>query len=245
MRSLPLAELCLACHAHNHDPIAAANRLCLKRLNERRIESSDWAAAVTNLSVHRSASVARPDETVTMNDYDTVLQPSLRGRAEIEQICRHEWRPIYNLIYRTVQNRAEAQDLTQEVFLRAVRSLERYEDRGDAMHGLLVTVALNLLRDRWRRRRPIAADVDALPYLATREPGPEQLALDDLDDAAIQLALTRLPDEQQRVIQLRVIEGRSSQEVAELLGRNAAAVRQIQRRALLALREALRTEVAR
>ena len=180
-----------------------------------------------------------------MNDRDAVLQSHLRGRAEIEQVCRNEWRPIYDLIYRTVQNRAEAQDLTQEVFLRAVRSIERYEERGDAMHGLLVTVALNLLRDRWRRRRPAAANVDDLPFLATRDPGPEQLALDDLDDAAIQVALKRLPDEQQRVIRLRVIEGRSSQEVAELLGRNAAAVRQIQRRALLELREALRTEVAR
>ncbi len=180
-----------------------------------------------------------------MNDHDAVLQPHLRSSAEIEAICRTEWRPIYDLIYRTVQNRAEAQDLTQEVFLRAVRAIERYEDRGDAMHGLLVTVALNLLRDRWRRRRPISADVDALPYLAARGPGPEQLALDYLEEAAIQLALKRLPDEQQRVIQLRVIEGRSSQEVAELLGRNAAAIRQIQHRSLLELREALRTEVAR
>jgi RNA polymerase sigma-70 factor, ECF subfamily len=180
-----------------------------------------------------------------MNDGDVVLQTQQPGPAEIESICRTEWRPIYDLIYRTVQNRAEAQDLTQEVFLRAVRAIDRYDDRGDSLHALLVTVALNLLRDRWRRRRPVVANVDDLPFLATREPGPEQLALDDLDDAAIHLALARLPVEQQHVIQMRVIEGRSSQEVAELLGRNAAAIRQIQRRALLDLREMLRTEVAR
>src|SRR5688500_15937017 len=180
-----------------------------------------------------------------MNDGDAVLQTQSRGQAAIEAICRTEWRPIYDLIYRTVQNRAEAQALTQEVFLRAVRSIDRYDDRGDSMHGLLVTVALNLLRDRWRRRRPAAANVDDLPFLATRDPGPEQLALDDLDDTAIRLALARLPEEQRHVIQMRVIEGRSSQEVAELLGRNAAAIRQIQRRALLDLRATLRTEVAR
>ena len=180
-----------------------------------------------------------------MNDCEAA-QPALQhGGAEIEAICRAEWRPVYDLIYRTVQNRAEAQDLTQEVFLRAVRSFNRYEDRGDGLHALLVTVALNLLRDRWRQRRPAAANVDSLPFLATREPGPEQIALDDLDDAALQAALGRLPDEQRRVIQLRVIDGRSSQEVAELLGRNAASIRQIQRRALLELRESLRTEVAR
>src|SRR5688500_8070459 len=130
-----------------------------------------------------------------MNDGDAVLQTQSRGQAAIEAICRTEWRPIYDLIYRTVQNRAEAQDLTQEVFLRAVRTIDRYEDRGDSMHGLLVTVALNLLRDRWRRRRPIAANVDDLPYLASHEPGPEQLALADLDRAAIVAALGSLPEE--------------------------------------------------
>lgn len=180
-----------------------------------------------------------------MNDSDAARQAQPRGRAEIEAICRAEWRPIYDLIYRTVQNRIEAQDLTQEVFLRAVRAIDRYDDRGDSMHALLVTVALNLLRDRWRRRRPAAANVDDLPFLATRDRGPEQIALDHLDDAAVQRALARLPEEQRHVIQMRVIEGRSSQEVAELLGRNAAAIRQIQRRALLDLRETLLTEVAR
>jgi RNA polymerase sigma-70 factor (ECF subfamily) len=180
-----------------------------------------------------------------MSDDDVILQTQPPDRAEIEAICRTEWRPIYDLIYRTVQNRAEAQDLTQEVFLRAVRAIDRYDDRGDSLHALLVTVALNLLRDRWRGRRPVAVNVDDLPFLSTREPGPEQRALDDFDEAAIHLALARLPEEQQHVIRMRVIEGRSSQEVAELLGRNAAAIRQIQRRALLALREMLRTEVFR
>ncbi len=206
---------------------------------------ADRASFVTNLSVYRSISASRLDETVTMNDHDAVAQSHPHGRAEIEQICRTEWRSIYDLIYRTVQNRSEAQDLTQEVFLRTIRSIDRYDDRGDSMHGLLVTVALNLLRDRWRRHRPFVTNVDDLPYLATHEPGPEQIALDRLDDAAIRLALDQLPVEQRRVIQLRVIEGRSSQEVAELMGRNPATIRQIQRRALLQMREMLRAEVVR
>jgi RNA polymerase sigma-70 factor (ECF subfamily) len=180
-----------------------------------------------------------------MGGESNVQQAGMANRAAIEEICRQQWRPVYDLIYRTVQNRAEAQDLTQEVFLRAVRSIDRYDDPGDAMHSLLVTVALNLLRDRWRRRRPPAANVDDLPFLAAREPSPEQLALADLDRRSIREALQRLPDEQRRVIELRVIEGRSSQEVAELMGGNPAAIRQAQRRALLALREALGTEVSR
>ena len=104
-----------------------------------------------------------------MNDSDVILQTQQPGRG-IEAICRTEWRPIYDLIYRTVQNRAEAQDLTQEVFLRAVRAIDRYDDRGDSMHALLVTVALNLLRDRWRGRRPVSGTLIICRFLRRERP---------------------------------------------------------------------------
>jgi RNA polymerase sigma-70 factor (ECF subfamily) len=95
-----------------------------------------------------------------------------RVPAALEEICRHEWRPIYQLIYRTVQNRAEAQDLTQEVFLRALRSLNRYESTDTPIHAYLVTIALNLLRDRWRRHVQPSADLDRIIHLPDAEPGP-------------------------------------------------------------------------
>jgi RNA polymerase sigma-70 factor (ECF subfamily) len=162
--------------------------------------------------------------------------------AALEEICRREWRPVYHLIYRTVQNRAEAQDLTQEVFLRALRSFDRLELTGGPIHSYLVTIALNLLRDRWRRRVQPSADLDSLLHLSATAPGPEQLVLADLDKRAIYDALATLPEDYQSVIRLRVLESRSSHEVGAVMGRNGDAVRQLQRRALQALRAALREE---
>ena len=52
---------------------------------------------------------------------DELLRRAQRGdRDALEEICRLEWRPIYGVLYHAVQNRTEAQDLTQEVFLRAL-----------------------------------------------------------------------------------------------------------------------------
>jgi RNA polymerase sigma-70 factor (ECF subfamily) len=173
-------------------------------------------------------------------ELDSTLVRAQRGdSAALEEICRREWRPVYLLVYRTVQNQAEAQDLTQEVFLRALRSLDRFQDTGTPLHSWLVTIALNLLRDRWRRRPPHTTDIDMVHGLATREPGPEQLVLADLDRAAVRAALASLPGDYQTVIQLRVLEARPSAEVAEMMGRRPDAVRQLQRRALAALRETL------
>jgi RNA polymerase sigma-70 factor (ECF subfamily) len=177
-----------------------------------------------------------------MTDDDLLRRVQRGDRAALEELCRLEWRPVYDLVYRTVQNRAEAQDLTQEVFLRALRSIDRVVDTGRPLHSWFVTIALNLLRDRWRRRPAPSANVDSLPFLTSTEPGPEQLVLADLDRATIRAALASLPDDYQTVIRLRVLEGRSSPEVAALMGRNADAVRQLQRRALLAMRAALREE---
>ncbi len=160
--------------------------------------------------------------------------------AALEEVCRREWRPIYDLLYRSLGNQAEAQDLTQEVFLRALRSFDRYQAGDTPLHAWLVTIALNLLRDRWRRRIAPHTDLDSIGELATREPGPEQLVLEAFDRDAIRAALATLPDDYRRVIQLRVVEARSANEVGELMGRQADAIRQLQRRALLALRAALR-----
>jgi RNA polymerase sigma-70 factor (ECF subfamily) len=70
--------------------------------------------------------------------------------------------------------------------------------------------------------------------------GPEQTALDDSDLVMLRAALARLPETYQTVLRLRVLEGRSSKDVAALMGRNPDAVRQLQRRALLALQAAVR-----
>lgn len=176
-----------------------------------------------------------------MIESELVREAQLGSRAAMEEICRREWRPVYDLVYRTVQNRAEAQDLTQEVFLRALRAFASYRDIGRPLHGYFVTIALNLLRDRFKGQRPPLLIVDDL-VLRSGDPGPEQEVLADLDRALVRDALASLPADYQTVIRLRLIESRSSQEVALLMGRQADAVRQLQRRALQALREALLKE---
>ncbi len=176
-------------------------------------------------------------------DADPILGQALRGdRRALDELCQREWRSIYGMLYRAVQNQAEAQDLTQEVFLRAMRSLDRYQITDSPFHAYLVTIARNLLRDRWKRISYPMTDIDALFDIASPDPGPEPLALAELGSHEIEQALATLPDEYQTVIRLRIVEARSSPEVAGLMGRSPDAIRQLQRRALGALRTALERE---
>lgn len=171
---------------------------------------------------------------------DLTLQRALGGdRDALNALCSREWRAVYLLLYRHVQNREEAQDLTQEVFARALRSLDRYRVTETPFEGYLATIARNLLRDRWKQRRPMLRDIDAEPHLATPNPGPEALSLMAMEQEDIRRSLDALPDDYRTVLQLRLLERRSSDEVARLMGRKPDAIRQLQRRALLALRASL------
>ena len=161
----------------------------------------------------------------------------------LDEICRRNWKPVYRSFARITQDPAEAEDLTQEVFLRALRSLPRFEERGLPFTAYLLQIAHNLARDRWRARRPARLVVTAdVPDRAVTAPGPESLAVDGARREALLAALDRLAPDYRAVLRLRILEGRATSEVAALIHRSPPAVRQLQVRALAALRATLGDE---
>ena len=139
-------------------------------------------------------------------------------------------------------SRQEAEDLTQEVFLRALRRLGDYRSETGSFRPYLVAVAHNLLRDRWRAHgRIVRADVDP-DDLETRDRGPEAATLAGERRSSLVAGLARLPELYRLVLQMRLLEQRPAAEVAALLDRSPDAVRQLQHRALIALRAELEDE---
>lgn len=154
-------------------------------------------------------------------------------RRSLEALVRRQWPRIHGILSAETRSRTEAEDLTQEAFARTLPRLAAFATEG-AMTAYLDQVARNLARDRHRRRRFLADEpVEDHPVDA---PGPEAQALLGIDGASVRAALGRLPSDYQTVLRLRLQEGRSSEEVARSMGRSGAAVRQLQHRALLALR---------
>jgi RNA polymerase sigma-70 factor (ECF subfamily) len=125
------------------------------------------------------------------------------------------------------------------VFLRALRALPRFTDRGVPYTAYLLTIAANIARDRWRAGPSRAVLVGDVPERADPEPGPARRAIEGDRRSALVRALDRLAPDQRQVLRLRILEGRSSAEVAAITHRSPAAVRQLQVRALAALRAAL------
>ena len=162
-----------------------------------------------------------------------------------DEVVRQHAPRVYRLAYRLAGNPQDAEDLTQETFVRVFRSLASYQP--GTFEGWLHRITTNLFLDLVRRRQRIR--FDALPDDSERLPGrersPEQVYADSHLDPDIQRALDALHPDFRVAVVLCDIEGLSYEEIATTLGIKLGTVRSRIHRGRLQLREALRHRAPR
>lgn len=149
---------------------------------------------------------------------------------------------VYAYIRRRVSDPHLAEDLTGEVFLRAIRRLDRFDWRGVDIGAWLLTIARNLVTDHFKSARArFEQAVEEAPEWTT-EDGPEQAALERDAARALERAMARLSPDHREVLELRFIHGLSVAETASIMGRTEGAIKALQYRACRALAELVREE---
>ncbi|HEV7872181.1 MAG TPA: RNA polymerase sigma factor SigE [Modestobacter sp.] len=156
-----------------------------------------------------------------------------------EQVVRDHSARVYRLAYRLSGNQQDAEDLTQDTFVRVFRSLADFSP--GTFEGWLHRITTNLFLDMVRRRQRIR--FDALPEDTERLPGaapsPEQVYVDTHLDPQVQAALDALSPEFRVAVVLCDIEGLTYEEIAATLGIKLGTVRSRIHRGRVQLREAL------
>lgn len=157
----------------------------------------------------------------------------------IEELCAQTWEPLYRYVYYRVQNREEAEDITQETYLKAIDHLRSVNSSIRSDMAFLKTVSLNILRDKWRKgkRQGICLNIDDIKI---QETAAEDSAVTNEQREAITNALNMLNKDQSLVIELRIIKGYSVAETGKIMKRTPGAVRVLQYRALQALSKILK-----
>ena len=157
-----------------------------------------------------------------------------------EDIVRDHSARVYRLAYRLTGNPHDAEDLTQEVFVRVFRSLASYSP--GTFEGWLHRITTNLFLDMARRRQRIRFEglgEETEARIGGAEPPPAQAFDDRHLDSDIQAALKALPPEYRAAVILCDIEGLSYEEIADALGIKLGTVRSRIHRGRAQLREAL------
>ncbi|WP_432546831.1 RNA polymerase sigma factor SigE [Kineococcus sp. SYSU DK004] len=157
-----------------------------------------------------------------------------------DEVVRDHSARVYRLAYRLTGNRHDAEDLTQEVFVRVFRSLSNYQP--GTFEGWLHRITTNLFLDQVRRKQRIRFDAlaeDAGDRLPSTDVGPERAFEHRNLDDDVQTALDALPPDFRAVVVLCDIEGLSYEEIAATLGVKLGTVRSRIHRGRAQLREAL------
>ena len=156
-----------------------------------------------------------------------------------DQVVRTHSARVYRLAYRLTGNRHDAEDLTQEVFVRVFRSLSSYTP--GTFEGWLHRITTNLFLDMVRRKARIRFDAlpDDAERLPGKDPGPAQVYDDTHFDDDVQSALDALPPDFRAAVVLCDLEGLSYEEIAATLGIKIGTVRSRIHRGRSQLREAL------
>src|SRR6188472_4641635 len=157
-----------------------------------------------------------------------------------EQIVTDHSARVYRLAYRLTGNRHDAEDLTQEVFVRVFRSLSTYSP--GTFEGWIHRITTNLFLDQARRKQRIRFDAlsdERADRLTSATASPDAAYADRTFDDDVELALASLPPEFRAAVVLCDVEGLSYEEIAEILGAKLGTVRSRIHRGRAMLRAAL------
>jgi len=182
---------------------------------------------------------------MSIENQDVEIMIALKGgdATAFEKILKKYEKPIINYIYRFIGDRAEAEDITQEVFLRVYKSKDSYKPTAK-FSTWLYKIATNLCIDYKRK-----INRDAIGYSGTElsnklkdttssNPVESSLEREQLEEI-IKISLSSLPENQRIALTLKVYENKSYQEISEILGCSVSAVESLIFRARQNLKEKL------
>ena len=169
---------------------------------------------------------------------DTTASPTAVPTWD-EVVEQHSDR-VFRLAYRLTGNRPDAEDLTQEVFVRVFRSLDSYTP--GTFEGWLHRITTNLFLDGARRKQRIRFDPlsdERAARLTSASPSPDLAIADRTFDDDIEVALATLPPDFRAAVVLCDVEGLSYEEIAEIMDAKLGTVRSRIHRGRAMLRSAL------
>lgn len=159
----------------------------------------------------------------------------------LSKLCQLLFEDVYSYFYYRARDAANAQDLTNDVFLRMVESIRSFDPGRGSFRAWLFSIAHHWLVDH-RRRQAVRDHEPLTEALATSDDHPSAQAEAWLTRERLRQALRGLTEDQRQVIVLKFIEGLSNAEVGQVLGKSEGAINALQYRGLQALRQMLKAE---
>ncbi|MCP4648340.1 MAG: sigma-70 family RNA polymerase sigma factor [bacterium] len=164
-----------------------------------------------------------------------------KKQEALVKLYEESYSKVARYVFVRIGNQTEAEDLASETFVKALKSLDSYQERGLPMEAWIFRIAHNLVVDHLRKvsKRQMVA-IDEVPIRDSVDP--EEEAEIDIESGRLLKALDHLSPAQREVISLRFFSDLDSSECGKILGKKPGAVREMQSAAIKALRKVLDQE---
>jgi len=174
---------------------------------------------------------------------ELVARAQAGDEAAFEQLYNECYEPILRFIAFRVPTPDDAEDLSQQVFIRFYKNLTNWKDQGYSPMAYIFTIARSVIADYWRanKNRPVSNSEDIIPLLVDSSRGPQDIAQGNEALSDILSAIAELPDNYQEVVGLRLIEGLSNPEIANIINKSEVATRKLYSRGIQKLQLILKT----
>ncbi|HVS08033.1 MAG TPA: sigma-70 family RNA polymerase sigma factor [Candidatus Dormibacteraeota bacterium] len=151
---------------------------------------------------------------------------------------------IYNYVYARLGRAEDAEDLAIETMTKSLTRLDLFQDEGVAFSSWVYRIAHNATIDHYRRQGKMSlVSLEQAPPLESADPS--ELAVEQLSNDDLHVAIRDLTDEQQQVLILRFFQDLTANQVAAIMGKSVGAVQALQHRALGSLERALQGRTAK
>jgi RNA polymerase sigma-70 factor (ECF subfamily) len=174
-------------------------------------------------------------------DDNVVLEKAVQGDSEAFGLLYERYvTRIYNYIFYRIGSSYDAEDLTERVFIRALRHINRYNNRGLPFSAWLYRIAHNLVANWYRdnsRRKEIPLDDGILT--SHQSSFPEQEVLHSEERERLLQVIRTLPPDRQQLVILKFVDHLSNAEIGQIMGRTEGAIKSLYHRTLLTIRDEL------
>jgi len=183
-----------------------------------------------------TAQAERPVSDPSREDERELVALAKRDPRQFGALYDRHFQQIYRFVYSRVREQTAAEDVTSEVFMKALKAMPRYQDTGRPFAAWLYQIAVNAIADRYRTLRPTQT-LDDFHDLSVGGPALEDVAAQRDELRRIWALVEALPHQQRTALVLKFQEDMKIEDIAVAMGKSAGAIKLLIHRGVTRLRD--------
>ena len=174
---------------------------------------------------------------------DQLVERAKRDADAFGELYDHYFGQIYRFVYSRLHEQDAAEDVTSEVFFKALRAIGRYKPSGHPFSAWLYQISVNAINDHYRSRRPVSSLDAAIAVADPQRPVAERV-VDSAEAARVWAAIDDLPAQQRTAMTLKLGEDLKLAQIGRIMGKSEGAVKLLIHRGMIGVRQRLNVTAA-